>query len=198
MAVGSRSIGPGGLAYAVAEGVTSPRNWDNLGRALTLAGKGDGRGILFFFDAYAQRGADGTYSNLFDIYNAVICTDRQSPPLAALDGLAADLRTTAPYFGAATVYEALPCLSWPTPATGRPHPVRATGAPPILVVGGTHDPATPFKWAKAVAGELESGVLLTREGDGHVSFGRTACVDDAVAAYLIDLKVPAAGTICTG
>lgn len=198
LAVGSRSIGPGGLAYAVAEGVTSPRSWNNLSEALTLAGKGDGRGILFLFDAYAQRGADGTYGNLFDIYNAVICTDRQSPPVDALDSLAADLKGTAPYFGAATVYEALPCLFWRAPATGRAHPVRAHGAPPILVVGGTHDPATPFKWAKAVAAELESGVLLTREGDGHVSFGRTACIDDAVAAYLIDLRVPPAGTVCTG
>ncbi|MGI8608653.1 MAG: alpha/beta hydrolase [Candidatus Dormibacteria bacterium] len=196
LAVGARSIGPGGLSYAVAEGVTSPRNWNHLGESLNLAANGDGRGLLFFFDSYAQRGADGTYSNLFDIYNAVICTDRQSPSIEALDSLAADLKGSAPYFGAATVYQSLPCLYWPVPATGRPHPVRAHGAPPILVVGGTHDPATPYSWATAVAGELESGVLLTRDGDGHVSLGRLPCIDDAVSAYLIDLKVPPPNTVC--
>lgn len=196
IAVGSRSIGPGGLAYAVAEGVTSPANWNSLSDALILGGRGDGSELLAFFDAYAQRSPDGSYSNLFDIYNAVICTDRPAPTIQTLDSLASDLRTAAPYFGVSSVYEALPCLYWPVPATGSPHAVRAHGSPPILVVGGTHDPATPYIWAKAVASELENGVLLTREGDGHVSFGRTACIDDAVAAYLIDLKLPAAGTVC--
>jgi pimeloyl-ACP methyl ester carboxylesterase len=197
VAVGSRRIGPGGLAYAVAEGLTSPNRWDPLGRALDLAGSGDGRGILFLFDSYAQRGPDGTYANLLDIYNAVTCTDRPAPPrVEDFDRIAADLKSTAPYFGVTTTYESLPCLYWPRPATGRAHAVRAAGAPPILVVGGTHDPATPYSWATALAGELQSATLLTREGDGHVSIGKSQCIDDAIAAYLIDLKMPPRGTVC--
>lgn len=197
MKVGSRSIGPGGLAYAVAEGLTSPERWDSLSQALNLAVSGDGRGILFFYDAYTERSPDGTFGNLLDIYNAVTCVDRPSPPsLADFDRIAADLKASAPYFGASTTYESVTCLYWPVPPTGRAHSVRAAGAPPILVVGGTHDPATPYSWARNLAGELQSGVLLTREGDGHTSIGKSRCIDDAVATYLIDLKLPSPGTIC--
>lgn len=197
MKVGSRSIGPGGLAYAVAEGLTGPSRWNTLAQALALAGSGDGRGLLFLFDSYAQRNPDGTYGNLLDIYNAVTCTDRPAPArIEDFDRIAADLRSTAPYFGASTTYASLPCLYWPVPPKGHAHAIRAAGAPPILVVGGTHDPATPYVWARALAGELRSGTLLTWEGDGHVSLGKSQCIDDAVAAYLIDLKLPPSGTVC--
>lgn len=195
--VDNRSIGPGGLAYAVAEGLTSPSHWNMLAQALARAGSGDGREILFLFDSYAQRNPDGTYANLLDIYNAVTCTDRRAPPrIEDFDRIAADLKSTAPYFGATTTYGSLACLYWPVPPTGHAHAVRAAGAPPILVVGGTHDPATPFVWARALAADLQSGNLLTREGDGHVSLGKSQCVDDAVVAYLIDLKLPPSGTVC--
>ncbi|MEA2682960.1 MAG: hypothetical protein QOK05_1288 [Chloroflexota bacterium] len=197
MKAGTRSIGPGGMAYAVAEGLTSPTRWNTLAQALALAGSGDGRGLLFLFDSYAQRNPDGTYSNLIDIYNAVTCTDRPAPRrIEDFDKIAADLKATAPYFGASTTYASLPCLYWPVTPTGRAHAIAAAGAPPILVVGGTHDPATPYAWAKALAGELQTGRLLTREGDGHVSLGKSQCIDDAVAAYLLDLVVPSPRTVC--
>jgi hypothetical protein len=73
------------------------------------------------------------------------------------------------------------------------------GAPPILVVGTTGDPATPYAWAQALSKELATGVLLTYEGEGHTAYLRsTACIDNAVEAYLIDGKVPADGTRCSG
>jgi pimeloyl-ACP methyl ester carboxylesterase len=197
MKVGARPVGPGALQYALADGVTSPRSWTGLSNALLAAQSGDASGILFYFDTYAQRKPDGTYDNLFDAYNAVICTDRPGPAsITGYDRIAADIGPANPYFGTTTVYETLPCLYWPVPPVGHAHPIKAAGAPPILVVGATHDPATPYAWAKALGSELSSGVLLTRDGDGHVSFGRSPCVDAAVAAYLVDLKVPNAGTVC--
>ena len=69
-------------------------------------------------------------------------------------------------------YEQLPCAFWPAKAASRyTGPFTAPGAPPILVVGTTGDPATPYVWAKALARELDSGVLLTRVGDGHTAYG---------------------------
>ena len=65
------------------------------------------------------------------------------------------------------------------------------------MVGTTRDPATPYSWSRALAGQLESGSLLTYEGDGHTAFGRgSSCVDDAVTRYLIDGTVPADGLVC--
>jgi hypothetical protein len=76
--------------------------------------------------------------------------------------------------------------------------VTAAGAPPILVVSTTNDPATPYEAGVRTAERLESGVLLTYEGDGHtVVANGVACVDDAAAAYLVDLEVPEDGLTCS-
>ena len=75
-------------------------------------------------------------------------------------------------------------------------PFTATGAPPILVVGTTGDPATPYVWAKALAEELDSGVLVTRVGDGHTAYGVSPCVRDLVDSYLLELAAPRNGTVC--
>jgi hypothetical protein len=75
--------------------------------------------------------------------------------------------------------------------------VRAAGAPPIVVIGTTRDPATPMKWAEALAEQLESGVLIRRDGDGHTGYNSgNDCVDDAVEAYLIAGRVPTDGLTC--
>jgi hypothetical protein len=75
--------------------------------------------------------------------------------------------------------------------------VTASGAPPILVVGTTGDPATPYAWAVSVAHELSRGVLLTRDGDDHVAYFYSACVRDDVESYLVNGTTPPTGTVCT-
>ena len=79
-----------------------------------------------------------------------------------------------------------------------PHPVVAPGAPPALVIGTTNDPATPFAWAQSVADTFEQGVLLTRDGTGHVAYFSSSCVRGVVDAYLVDLTPPAPGTRLLG
>ena len=89
------------------------------------------------------------------------------------------------------------CAFWPESAKGTAAPLSAPGAPPILVVGTTHDPATPYVWAQRLAQELGSGVLLTRDGDGHTAYASgNACIDRAVEKYLVDLVPPTNGTRC--
>jgi hypothetical protein len=78
-----------------------------------------------------------------------------------------------------------------------PHKLNAAGAPPILVIGTTRDPATPLAWAESLARQLESGVLITRNGDGHTGYGAgNSCVDDAVERYLVSGVVPKATVHC--
>jgi hypothetical protein len=65
------------------------------------------------------------------------------------------------------------------------------------VIGTTRDPATPYAWARSLADQLDSGVLVTRDGDGHTGYFKgNECVDDAVHAYLLDGKVPRDGLTC--
>lgn len=74
----------------------------------------------------------------------------------------------------------------------------AEGAAPIVVIGTTRDPATPYEWAEKMAGTLDSGVLLIREGEGHTGFEvGNKCIDDTVYAYLVDGAVPEDGKRCT-
>ncbi|MGH8997976.1 MAG: alpha/beta hydrolase, partial [Acidimicrobiia bacterium] len=81
-------------------------------------------------------------------------------------------------------------------ATLAPAPVRAAGAPPILVVGSILDPATPREWAESLAGQLESGVLVLRAGVEHVAYFYSSCVRGLVDAYMIDGRPPADPTTC--
>ena len=93
-------------------------------------------------------------------------------------------------------YNDLPCAFWPVPAERTPKPASAPGAPPIVVVGSTGDPATPYAWAVALSKQLESGVLVTRQGEGHTGYEFSACVKAAVDTYLLDLTAPKAGLTC--
>ncbi len=102
-----------------------------------------------------------------------------------------------PHFGASTVWLGLPCTYWPVAAEAAAAPIHAPGAPPIVVVGALHDPATPYAWAQSLAKELQSGRLLTASGNSHTSYGRgDQCVDGTVDAYLLKLQPPAAGAQC--
>jgi len=145
-----------------------------------------------------ERNQDGTYSNLVDADTAISCVDRPWPrSLAAWRAQAAAAGRTAPLFGPPIVWGNLPCAYWPVPPAPLPR-ITAAGAPPILVVGTTRDPATPYRWARALAAGLSSGVLLGWNGDGHTAYGEgSACVDTIVNAYLISLKVPRSGTVCS-
>ncbi len=103
----------------------------------------------------------------------------------------------APDFGVADLYGALMCTAWPAPATSTPHVITAAASPPIVVVGSTGDPVTPYSDAVALAGQLKHGVLLTRVGDGHTGYRSSQCVRDYVNSYLVDLTVPPSGIRCS-
>ena len=103
----------------------------------------------------------------------------------------------SPVFGAFLAWGSLPCAHWPYPPQGKPHAIAAKGAAPILVIGTTRDPATPYEWAQSAARALDSGRLLTFVGDGHTAYRRgSACIDREVDGYLLQGRLPARGTRC--
>jgi len=110
---------------------------------------------------------------------------------------AAQTEQAAPTLGYYFSYGGVICANWPYPPTGKPAPIAADGAAPILVIGTTNDPATPYAWAQALASELSSGVLLTFQGEGHTAYGRSnECILGTVDAYLLDGSVPSEGKRC--
>jgi pimeloyl-ACP methyl ester carboxylesterase len=173
--------------------------WPSLTLALRQAYMGDSQGLLDLADYYVDRDANGHYTtNSNDIGYAVNCIDKDSrETVAQMQADAKAMAEVSPNFGAYLAWGLAPCDFWPTPPAPYPAPIRAKGAGPILVVGTTHDPATPYRWAQGLAHQLQSGVLLTYEGEGHTAYMRgSSCIDQAVDAYFLVGKPPAAGTIC--
>jgi pimeloyl-ACP methyl ester carboxylesterase len=191
---GRRTVGPGELSYGVGQALYSVSYWQFLGTALADATRGDGSLLLQLSDIYLDR-TDKGYANTIDANNAVNCIDKPWPrDPAAYQQLAARSRSYAPRFGPSIAWSGASCASWPVPATGRPHAVTGKGSPPILVVGTTRDPATPYIWAQGLAAQLADGVLLTHVGDGHTAYreGAPACIVDPVDTYLLTARRPVA------
>ncbi|MCX3061908.1 alpha/beta hydrolase [Streptomyces beihaiensis] len=175
--------------------------WPQLREALTAAmRKKDGAGLLALSDSYYERDPDGEYANLMSANAAVNCLDE--PPSFTtpqqVESALPDFEKASPVFGEGLAWSALNCAYWPVKPTGRPHRITAKGAAPIVVVGTTRDPATPYPWAKSLASQLASGHLLTYEGDGHTAYGRgSACIDSAIDTYLLTGTPPSRGKRCS-
>lgn len=184
-----------GIAYPL---YSQPR-WADLTTALRSALAGDGTVLLALSDAYYERSADGTYaSNTTEAFSAINCLDLPATTdLAQMRANAAQIEAAAPTVGAFFAYSGTLCAQWPVPPVGGLDDYSAPGAPPILVLGTTNDPATPYAWAQSVASTLSSGVLLTHVGEGHGVYGLgNACATAAVDDYLLDGIVPPDGTRC--
>ncbi|MEV0172622.1 alpha/beta hydrolase [Streptomyces sp. NPDC050803] len=163
--------------------------WAQLREALTSAmEENDGAGLLILADSYYERDADGHYANLMFANAAVNCLDLPAAfagPDQVEDALPA-FEKASPVFGEGLAWASLNCAYWPVAPTGEPHRIEAKGAAPIVVVGTTRDPATPYRWARALAAQLSSARLLTYEGDGHTAYGRGSdCIDRTINAYLL-------------
>ncbi|MFA7248852.1 MAG: alpha/beta hydrolase [Dehalococcoidia bacterium] len=191
-----RPAGPGETLLAMVSALYGPWSWPALTRAVQQGLDGDGSGLIRLADRYLDRSGNG-YPNSFEMNAALNCVDyayNRDP--AHYVALAAEFAREAPHFGPSNATGTLICAYWAAP----PKPIgipRATGAPPLLVVAATHDPATPLAWALDVRRELASAVLLKREGDGHTSYASgNACVDGAVNRYLVGLAVPEDGAVC--
>jgi pimeloyl-ACP methyl ester carboxylesterase len=160
---------------------------------------GDGSLLLALADLYADRGEDGSYANnQNEVIVAVNCFDRpQTGTLATVKTDAVEFASVSPLFGEYIAWGGVSCNEWPAKSPTQPTPVTAAGSAPILVTGTVRDPATPYQWAVNLAGQLESGRLLTYDGDGHTAYTRGSdCIDDAVDAYLLEGTLPAEGTVC--
>ncbi|MFZ5870994.1 MAG: alpha/beta hydrolase [Actinomycetota bacterium] len=185
--------------YGLVAPLYDDASWPVLDEALEQAFVGDGSGLLRIADIYSDRQPDGSYaSNLLEAFNAVNCLDYPvdaSPETMAQ--VAQQLQEASPTFGEALAYGEVLCDAWPVEPVGLPESLDAEGAPPVLVVGTTGDPATPYEWSVALAEQLDGARLLTWDGEGHTAYMRgSACVDAAVDAYLVDGVLPGDGATC--
>ena len=194
---GSRTVGPGEFTLGVGAGLYNEEyGWPAVARGLAEALRGEGSTLLALSDSYLERDEDG-YENILEVNNAVNCIDRSWPKTRApYEALARRVQQQSPRFGPSIALAGLTCSVWPVEPTNTPHKVTGAGSPPILVIGTTRDPATPYIWAQGLAGQLDNGVLLTYRGDGHTVYrsGAPRCVTGVTNDYLVSLTRPVAKT----
>ncbi|MFJ2812001.1 alpha/beta hydrolase [Streptomyces sp. NPDC087294] len=180
----------------------SKSGWPTLTSALDAAQKGDGSELLELADGYNDRDASGRYGTGSHSQRVISCLDeRQRPTPEQMRKLLPAFEKISPVFGDYLGWDAAGwCHDWPVAGQYVTPEVSAAGAAPVLVVGNTGDPATPYEGAKKMADELGKGVgvLLTWKGEGHGAYSAgSTCVDSTVNAYLLKGTVPKDGTVCS-
>ena len=187
------------IFYGLITPLYSRDNWPALDQGLTQALDGDGTTLLILADLYGSR-EDGAYTdNSLEAISVINCLD--DPWSISADEVPdhfADFEKASPTFGKVFAWGLTACHGDPFTSTDEPDlEIDGSGAAPIVVLGTTRDPATPYQEAVAMAEQLESGVLVSRDGDGHTAYNKgNRCVDDAVHSYLIDGVVPKDGLSC--
>ncbi|UGQ15556.1 alpha/beta hydrolase [Yinghuangia sp. ASG 101] len=171
----------------------SDRQWPRLSAALA-AYRADG-------DAGPLRALTGTPTsedeNTDSVFHAVTCADAPAPDeLAVFTADTVRLKAAYGHLGA-SIAAAGPCLH--LQSNTRP-PVRIGGddLPPMLLIQGDRDPATPYSGALRVRRAVPASRLVTVEGSGnHGQFvGGGECVDGTATAYLARGELPDADTTC--
>jgi pimeloyl-ACP methyl ester carboxylesterase len=186
----------GHVLLAAISALYDQKEWSDLEGALAQAGNGDAAGVLALADQYSQRDPRGHYSNILDANIAVNCADSATRISdATVRRSLAAWRVKYPLFGTSLALGLLGCQYWRAPRHPLPR-VRAAGTPPILVIGTTHDPATPYASAQVLTRQLASATLLTWNGEGHTAYPKTGCVTRAVNTYLFTVRTPSRGASC--
>ena len=189
-----------GLAfYGLVTPLYSKESWSLLDQGLEEALAGNGDTLLLLSDFYGSREDDGSYAdNSLEAIGVINCLDDPwSISAAEVPDYYDEFEEASPTFGRVFAWGLVGCHGTPFQTTEPGIEIDADGAAPIVVIGTTRDPATPYQEAVAMAEQLEPGVLLSRDGDGHTAYNRgNSCIDDAVHAYLIDGTVPEDGAEC--
>jgi len=164
--------------------------WPNLTEALDEAlNKKNPRPMMDLADEYNTRDANGRYSNENDMAQVISCldiVDNRSVAQMTKDGVL--MKQKAPVFGPYLTYAGLTCKYWKHPVAKRP-PLNSISTTPVIIIGVSKDPATPYSWALKLHTIFKGSTLITFNGDGHTGHNRgNKCVDSAVDTYLLTGK----------
>jgi pimeloyl-ACP methyl ester carboxylesterase len=198
-AADGRRLGSSTLLTAIIYPLYQATAWSYLSDMFASVMHGDPEYAFQFADAYNGRNKDGSYAdNSTEAFSAINCVDYPyNDDPASMREQAAEIEKAAPVIGKYMTFGDIGCANWPYKFTGERGEIHAHGAAPILVVGTTNDPATPYVWAQSLAKQLDSGHLVTYKGEGHTAYNKSnSCVNNSVDDYLVKGTVPASDPNC--
>jgi pimeloyl-ACP methyl ester carboxylesterase len=184
----SESLALLGTASALYDSATG---WPKLRAAIKAVKQGKAGKFLELADNYTGRTEDGNYTtNEFDSGAIIDCLDFADN--RSVEEMKADAQVftkQAPLFGPYLAYGGLVCKYFVTPKATEVVPT--TTANPIVIIGTTGDPATPYEWAQGLHKILTNSVLISLTGDGHTGQGQgNECVDGQVGDFYLENKTP--------
>ena len=177
------------------------QGWPFLASALAAVDRGVGDGIAELADTLTGRDPNGHYDDLQEALAAIRCDDRFDPLQSFNDYVAMYQQYSQefPIFGAFLAASPLGCdprLPEP-PAAQQVGDVHVSGTAPILIVGTTADPATPYAGAIDLQHRIAGSRLLTLVSTEHAGYGKgIPCIDNAVDTYLLQRALPRVGLRC--
>ena len=186
---------------AIAQSLYDPNDgWRELSNLLDKAiSKEDPSGIFELADRYNTRDESGSYySNQNDIAIMITCLDWQEPRTIEQMGSDRDeFIKAAPVFGQFLNFAGLPCKYWKAKPQLPKTQLTKIETSPIIIIGVTEDPATPYKWSQNLAKVFTNSKLLTLKGEGHTGHNQgNKCVDSAVDSYYLTGKIRTSALIC--
>ncbi|GGT39775.1 alpha/beta hydrolase [Streptomyces purpureus] len=198
--MGERMLTQSHAVNGILQALYSKELWPLLEQGLDEADGGNGALLLALSDALNGRNQEGDYSNLQAANAAINCVDfKERYNAEQAKAKVPEFRAASPVFGEFMAWSLMNCSQWPVPGTWDHPDVSAPGSAPILVVGGTGDPATPYEGTRKMIQALGTGVgvEVTYRGEGHGAYNSgSKCVQNTVDAYFLSGKIPAAGTVC--
>ncbi|MET9804779.1 alpha/beta hydrolase [Streptomyces sp. NPDC006368] len=198
--LGERELTQSQAVNGIVQSLYSQEYWPYLEQGLDEADGGQGGLLLALSDSLNGRDQSGNYNNLQAANAAINCVDDKARFTAEqAEAKLPEFRKASPLFGEFLGWALMGCSQWPVPGTWNHPDVRAEGAAPIVVIGTTGDPATPYAGTRRMVESLGKGVgvEITYKGERHGAYnGGDPCVRDVVNRYLLEGKVPAAGTVC--
>jgi pimeloyl-ACP methyl ester carboxylesterase len=194
-ATGRPPLVSGVFDVAVAQALYSDVSWPQLSEALGAAQAGDGSGLLELYDEFYRRLPDGTYGNELEAYLVITCAD--DPATGGVQAAMAERSkfAAASRIGLALANELVLCAALPTQPSIDVE-ITGEGAGPILVIGNTEDPATPYEGSRRMAEALEDGTFVTVDATQHTAYLLNDCINTVVDSFLVDLTLPADDTTC--
>ena len=193
-----RLIDDGMLRTAMVTTLYAQSSWPFLTRMFEELQEGVTDTAIFLVDFYYDREGGVYQNNSMEAFIAINCLDYpvESDP-RVLEAQADQLREAAPYTARPSGDGDLVCMNWPYPPKLNKGPVRGEGANPVVILGTTGDPATPYNWSVSLNEQLENSVLLTLVGEGHLAYDeRVTCINDPVDTYFVTGDLPEDGLTC--
>jgi pimeloyl-ACP methyl ester carboxylesterase len=157
--------------------------WPGLADALSeYLDDGSDSGMI---GQYQEYGVQDENENEFAVYNAVQCADVNWPrDWAKWQSDAEKVDKTAPFQAWDNTWYNAACAFWPVKGPAKPLQIKGQGLPPILMLQGTLDAATPYAGAQNAHKLLPSARMVVVEGGGNHGQSLQDPPDNCVQNYL--------------